>query len=577
MKGKIATILVGVFIGIILMILLNTLVNKKPNQAGVEKTGKDKPIYWVAPMDPNYKRDQPGKSPMGMDLIPVYDKGNNENETGPGAIKISPNVVNNLGVKIATAKSAALHTEINTVGYIQFDEDQLVHINPRVEGWIEKLYVKSTGDPVKNGQALYEIYSPSLVNAQEELLLALKRNNQTLINASKERLRSLQLPQSAINSILQNKKIKQNITFYAPQSGVVDNLMIRQGMFVKPGNTIMSIGKLDQVWVEAEVFERQASIVKVGSPVSMTTDFLPGKTWRGKVDYIYPTLDPQTRTLKVRLIFENINNLLKPNMFSQVSIHSNNSEKLLLVPRQSVIRTGSFDRVVLALGNGKFKSIEVEVGLFDKDYVEIIAGLNPGDEVVTSAHFLLDSESSKSSDFIRMNHENALDKGPSSLWVKATINSVMEEHRMINVDHESISQWGWPAMTMDFIVTDSVNLQKVRQGSPLNIQITKINSDSYEVSDIQDSISVNNSDLMIENSAIVTGVINSLMKDHGMLNITRGPIKKWNRPEATLDFISNNSVDLSNLEVGMNIEFTFHIEDGRFVITNIKPTTEVSK
>jgi Cu(I)/Ag(I) efflux system membrane fusion protein len=214
--------------------------------------------------------------------------------------------------------------------------------------------------------------------------------------------------------------------------------------------------------VEAEVFERQASIVKVGSPVSMTTDFLPGKTWRVKVDYIYPTLDPQTRTLKVRLKFENINNLLKPNMFSQVSIHSNNSEKLLLVPRQSVIRTGSIDRVVLALGNGKFKSIEVEVGLFDKDSVEIISGLNAGDEVVTSAQFLIDSESSKTSDFIRMNHENALNKGPTSLWTKATINSIMQDHRMINAEHESIPQWGWPDMTMDFIVNDSVNLQKIK-------------------------------------------------------------------------------------------------------------------
>jgi Cu(I)/Ag(I) efflux system membrane fusion protein len=438
-------------------------------------------------MDPNYKKDGPGKSLMGMDLIPVYEESSDDNKTTPGTIVISADVINNLGVRTAKAEMGQLHNEIKTVGYIQFDEDQLVHIHPRVEGWIEKLHVKSAGDPVEKGQALYEIYSPSLVNAQEELVLALKRHNKTLINASKQRLRSLQLPEAAIKQVIRTQKVQQNITFYAPQSGVVDKLMIRQGMYVKPGTIILSIGKLDQVWFQAEVFERQASVLKVGAPVSMVTDFIPGKTWQGEVDYIQPILDAKTRTLKVRLKFENKEQLLKPNMFTEVTIHSSDISELLLVPRSSVIRSRDFNRIVLALGDGKFKSIAVKLGQSDNNFIEITSGLSAGDKVVVSAQFLLDSESSKSSDFIRMNHQ-----------------------------------------------------------------------------------------MKAENSVTTTGVINSLMINHGMLNISRGPIEEWNRSAATMDFVTDGNVDITNLDIGSDIEFSFYVDDGNFVITNIKLLTKAN-
>ncbi len=358
------------------------------------------PIYWVAPMDPEYRRDAPGKSPMGMDLIPVYENAGAETENG--LIKISPEVVNNLGVRTAIVKREALRSEIKTVGYVQYDEDQLVHIHPRVEGWIEKLHVKSAGDPVKSGQPLYEIYSPELVNAQEEMVFAMDRKNQRLVQAAEDRLKALQLPVSAIKRLKKSKKVRQTITFYTPQSGVVDNLNIRQGFFVKPGTTLMSIGTLDQVWVEAEVFERQAFQVSSGLPVTMTLDFLPGKTWKGEVDYVYPTLDAKTRTIKIRLRFNNKNYDLKPNMFAQVVIHASDDNETLLVPKEAVIRTGSLDRVVLALGDGRYKSVVVTVGRFDDQHAEILTGLEPGERIVVSAQFLLDSESSKTADFSRM-------------------------------------------------------------------------------------------------------------------------------------------------------------------------------
>jgi len=446
--------------------------------------GAQNPLYWVAPMDPNYKRDEPGKSPMGMDLVPVYADGGSDAESGPGTIRISPDVVNNLGVRTAVAQRMELPVEVQTVGYVQYDEDELVQINPRVQGWIEKLYVKASGDPVTKGQALYDIYSPELVNAQEELVLALGRNNERLIRAAEDRLGALQVPQVAIEALKSSRKVKQTVTFFAPKSGVVDNLSVRQGLFVTPGKTMMSIGILDHVWVEAEVFERQAPAIKVDIPVTMTLDFLPGRIWQGKVDYVYPTLDAKTRTLRIRLRFNNEHQELKPNMFAQIVIHASDTEDTLLVPREAVIRTGSSDRVVLALGEGMFKSVNIKLGRLSESHAEILAGLDAGTRVVTSAQFLLDSESSKTSDFQRMNHRSD-EPAPTVVSVRATVNSVMAGYKMINVTHQAIEAWDWPMMTMDFFVVDSIDLARLGEGMELKIEIRERSNGSYEIVGLQ--------------------------------------------------------------------------------------------
>ncbi len=443
------------------------------NAVKEEKLNANEPLYWVAPMDPNFRRDAPGKSPMGMDLVPVYPDQQNQSSGGAGAVSISPEVVNNLGVRIARAEQKLLNTKITTVGYVKYDEDQLLHIHPRVEGWIEKLYVKAAGDPVKKNQPLYQIYSPALVNAQEELVLALDRNNTRLIAAAQERLAALQLPKPVISQIVKTKKVQQTIQFSSPQDGVVDNLNIREGFYVGPGTTIMSIGKLDHVWVEAEVFERQSHLVKQGLPVAMSLAYLPGKIWRGVVDYIYPTLDPKTRTLKVRLRFENPEKRLKPNMFAQVKIYLNESQPTLVVPRESVIRTGNSDRVVLALGEGRFKSIEVKIGDFDEQYIEILSGLQVGDEVVSSAQFLLDSESSKNSDFKRMHFQAELSQAHSqNNTVTATVNGVINnldpESNIVNITREAIPKWQRGPATLDFKLAKHLDMNQLKIGNEIN-------------------------------------------------------------------------------------------------------------
>ena len=580
MNNNIKPIVIGMVIGGFLTFgVYSFMAPTNSGKSSSAVTAEKKPLYWVAPMDANYKRDKPGKSPMGMDLVPVYDDGGKGPDEGPGTIRISPDVVNNLGVRTAIVSYKSLHTEINTVGYVAYDEDKLVHIHPRVQGWIEKLYVKAVGDPIKKGQPLYEIYSPELVNAQEELLLALDRKNSRLISAAENRLSALQLPKSSIAKLKKTKKVQQTITFYSPQNGVVENLKIREGFFVKPGSTLMSIGDLSEVWVEAEVFERQAGQVKTGTPVTMTLDYLPGKNWQGKVDYIYPTLDAKTRTVKVRLRFKNEGEF-KPNMFAQIAIHTTGDEQALLIPKEALIRTGNQDRVVLALGEGSFKSVAVSVGRYDSESVEILEGVRDGEKVVSSAQFLLDSESSKSSDFKRMNSDvdEADASMPSSVWVQASIESIMADHKMLTLAHEAIPEWEWPEMTMDFIASDSVDFSLLSEGMSLHVEVTKEDNGDYKISNIHVPDDMSESDtsqvteeMADDSSATVTGTINSLMIDHGMVNISRTAIEKWGRPAATLDFITGHNVSLEGLSEGMEVKFTFEVRGEHFVIFEIAP------
>ena len=462
------------------------------------------PLYWVAPMDPNFRRDEPGKSPMGMDLVPVFADVNKGNDLG--VVRISPSVVNNLGVRTAKVKLAILQEPIKTVGYVHYNENNLVHVHPRVEGWIEKLYIKAAGEQVSKGEPLYALYSPELVNAQEEYLLAKKRNNQELTLAAESRLLALQMPAQSMRELKTSQVVQQTIVFNAPQSGVIDNLAIREGFFVKPGTTIMSIGALDDVWVKAEVFERQAAQVKIGQLVTMTLGFVPGKTWQGQVDYVYPTVDAKTRTLRVRLRFDNVDMLLKPNMFAQVIIHNDSQEPTLLVPKDAVIRTGTQDRVVLVVGKGQYKSVEVNLGQVTNAFAQILGGVEEGEQVVVSAQFLLDSESSIHSDFMRM-----------------SLISAQDSHKN-------------------------------------KVDVVQVNTVDEEV-----------------DSANVEGVINQIDHQTRVANISRGPIEKWGRGPATLDFIFAQSLSINKLQPGDTIYFTFDIQNGDFLITDYALTIQENR
>ncbi|MEL7799312.1 efflux RND transporter periplasmic adaptor subunit [Idiomarina loihiensis] len=454
---------------------------------------KKEPLYWVAPMDPNYRRDKPGKSPMGMDLIPFY--GDDGRESSPGTVRIDPDVINNLGVTTATVTSSRLNLDIETVGYVQFDEDRVLTVSPRVEGWIENLFVKAVGNSVKAGQPLYSIYSPEMVNAQEELVLASQRGNQVLLDAAEERLRALQVSEPEIKKLKETHKIQKTITVKAKQSGVLDELTVREGAFVKPSMNLMTIAQLDKIWVIAEVFERQLNQVEVGNKVQMDLEYAPGKVWEGKVDYVYPSLNSKTRTGKIRIHFNNPDAFLRPGMFANLNINAGLGDENLIIPKEGLIRMGDSNRVVLALGDGKFKSVNVDVGRLGSSRVEILSGLIAGDEIVTSAQFLIDSESSKSSDFKRMNHDSNTDSEShdtmlneavpvEAVWVEAIVKSVMPQHSMVTLEHGEISEWDWPAMTMDFDVASDVELSQLSTGLSLHAEITQVGKQQYQLTSI---------------------------------------------------------------------------------------------
>ena len=362
-------------------------------------SGEKKILYWVAPMDPNYRRDGPGKSPMGMDLIPVYDEG------GGAAVKISPAVVNNLGVRTAEAEKGRLWRRIDTVGYVDYDDNRRSHVHLRTEGWIERLYVSSEGERVKPGARLFDLYSPTLVNAQEEYLQALASNSKPLIQASRARLEALGIPAGQIERLTKERRVAQTIPTYAHQGGVVAALNVREGMYVKPDTEVMSLADLSSVWLLAEVFESQADWVKLGQPADVRLSYLPGRTWKGKVEYIYPSLDTKTRTLKVRLRFDNPDESLKPNMYAELTIYGGPKDDVVMVPREALIRTGRESRVVLAEGEGRFRPRSVVAGMESGDWVEILSGLEPGERVVTSGQFLIDSEAGLKASLARMREE----------------------------------------------------------------------------------------------------------------------------------------------------------------------------
>jgi membrane fusion protein, copper/silver efflux system len=369
----------------------------------IQSEKKEKKIqYWVAPMNPTYRRDEPGKSPMGMDLIPVYEGGDEEMGDGEPIVKIRPEVINNLGVRLAKVKRASLWKKISTVGYIDYDETRINHLHTRTEGWIEKLQVRAEGEQVKRAQFLFELYSPPLVNAQEEYLQALASGNRGLAEASQKKLSALGISKSQIDRLEKDKKVTQNIRFYAPQSGVLINLGVREGMYIKPETQILSIANLDTIWLLAEVFERQANWVKEGQNAEAELPSMPGVIWKGTVEYIYPDLDPVTRTLRVRLRFDNAEGNLMPNMYAHVTLFSGEKKNVISIPREALIRGADQERVIRALGDGRFQAQEVVSGMESGRWIEIKSGLSEVDEIVVSSQFLIDSESNLKANLRRM-------------------------------------------------------------------------------------------------------------------------------------------------------------------------------
>jgi Cu(I)/Ag(I) efflux system membrane fusion protein len=378
------------------------------DDTALEHAAKHMDPTYVCPMHPNIVQDEPGKCPIcGMDLVqkqPEPPQVDAPVEAHP-AVALTPAVIQTLGVRTAKAGRGTLWKRIETVGRIDYDETRLAHVHPRAPGWIETLELRAEGEPVKRGQQLAELYAPDILSAQVDFLLAQDRSGaQRRVSEDKARniLRLLDVPDDVIRDIERTGEPRNRIPVRAPIDGVVTKMMARDGMYVTESSEMFSIADLSRVWVLVDVYEHQIDWLREGLTADITVPARPGRTWTGKVDYLYPELDPTTRTLKVRLVFDNLDGALKPNMFADVVIHGGPKRNVLKVPTEAVIATGERTSVIRALGNGRFQPVDVLTGMARGSEVEILSGLEPGDEVVVSGQFLIDSESSLQASFMRM-------------------------------------------------------------------------------------------------------------------------------------------------------------------------------
>jgi membrane fusion protein, copper/silver efflux system len=353
------------------------------------------PSYYYDPMHPGQHFDKPGKSPfMDMQLVPKYAEGATSHGSGGPAsnIEIDPRIVQTLGVRLATVEQSSFARVVDTVGLVAVDEHRIEAIQVREPGWVEQLDVRAVGDSVRRGQLLAGVYSPDLLATQQELLIARGSNDPTLIEAARRRLALFGLSDAQIARIEKAGQVERRIDYYSPFDGYVMELGARQGAAVAPGATLFQLADLSSVWVIAEVPETQAAWIKTGNPAEAQVPALPGEQFEGKVDYLYPELMQATRTLKVRVVFNNPGGHLRPGMFATAHLRGSTQESVLTIPTEAVIKTGTRSIVIVAEDANHFRPAVVRVGAEHGGRSEILEGLQLGQNVVASGQFLIDSE-----------------------------------------------------------------------------------------------------------------------------------------------------------------------------------------
>jgi membrane fusion protein, copper/silver efflux system len=461
-------------------------------------------LYWTGPMNPSYRSDKPGKSPMGMDLVPVYKDAAGGTGEGEPALQLNPAVINNIGVRTARVQRGALHRITDAVGFVEPNDDLASVLHVRSEGWIEHLFAKTEGEFVNKGDVLFQFYSPVIANAKTEYVQALRIGRPNHIAAANERLLSLGMDQDQIDALQITGKSKRLVDVRAQQDGVILDLNVREGAYVQPGMTVLSLADLNSIWVQVEVFEDQANWVKNEQRVIMHLPFIPGRIWEGVVDYVYPTVDEKSRTVRVRLKFDNTDQVLKPGMYAEISIYGKELKEALSIPREALIRAGKSERVILALGQGRFRPAQIISGMEVGERVEILSGLNEGEEIVISSQFLIDSEASLVGSLLRMStgetsapvadghaetakgslEDMSGKAGPVTIEAQGVINATMPSMSMINITHEPIEALNWPVMTMDFATSKSIDLTMFDKGAAIRFTLMPNVDGSYVITSI---------------------------------------------------------------------------------------------
>ncbi len=375
--------------------------------AMAEQSSERKVLFWRNPMNPSITSPTPAKDSMGMDYLPVYADGDRSEDEPAGTVKIDPVTVQNIGVRTATVERRALARELNALGQVDFNEEKLARLHPKTSGWIEQLRVDETGVRVDKNTILLGLYSPELVAAQREYLVALEnwevlRNSsvgrmkvsaKSLLQSSRERLELFDVPAHQIKELKKSRKIKKQLHIHSPFAGRIMHIGARDGQYITPKDELYLIADLSRIWVNVDIYEDDLPWMKIGDRAEMTVRAAPGRIFTGKVTFIHPTMQKRSRTVRVRLEFDNPELVLKPGMFANVKLHVDEQPNAVVVPSEAIIRSGSREQVFVVREPGKFEPRLVTLGVSAGGYTQILLGVEVGEEVVTSSQFLIDSES----------------------------------------------------------------------------------------------------------------------------------------------------------------------------------------
>jgi len=373
-----------------------------------EPPAPKKKVMYRSTMNPSEVSDKPGEDSMGMDMVPfeVEESGAVSEVGGRIQVKISPERQQLIGIKTAVVKSQPIHKLIKAVGRVDYVEPNISIVNLKFDGWVEKLYANSTGRAVRKGEPLFDIYSPDLVAAQQEYLIALKAgatlgDASSILKSAREKLRLWDVTDSQVEELGRTGQFKKIVTVYSPGSGIVIEKNVLQGQKIMAGETLFKIADLSRVWILGEIYEYELPFIKTGQEAKISLSYYPGESFAGTITYIYPYLKSETRTNQVRIEVANPGLKLKPEMFAYLEIHVNYGTKLT-VPSDAVLDAGDTKIVFVAKGDGYFEPREVKLGVRGQDMYEVLSGVSNGENVVTSANFLIDSESSLKTALNRM-------------------------------------------------------------------------------------------------------------------------------------------------------------------------------
>jgi len=429
-----------------------------------------KALYWYDPMYPQQKFDKPGKSPfMDMQLVPKYADGG----SAGGTVAVSSQMLQTLGVRTAAAETGALEQRLEAVGTVAYNERGVVQLQARAAGFVEKLHARTPLDAIAKDAPLVDILFPEWTGAQEEYL-SLRRLDapgaKPLADAARARLLLLGMSEAELGQVEREDKVQGRMTLRSPISGVIAELSVREGMNVTAGAPLFRIIDLSTVWVNAEVPETQVYWLRPGARVEARVAAYPETLFQGRVAALLPEVDPATRTVRVRIELANPGGRLKPGMFSTLTFAGDRAASSVLVPSEAVIRTGTRNVIILALGDGRFRALDVELGAESGGRTEVRKGLKAGDLVVLSGQFLIDSEASLSATVERLGAAEAT-TATNTHKGRGRVTAIDAATGHIELDHEPIPSLQWPQMQMGFTVENKALLSELKKGDAVTFEL----------------------------------------------------------------------------------------------------------